>query len=196
MIERFSTLDKLIPYIDMPVQHGSEKMLKDMRRGLGPDGIRRRIDNLRDHNPDMAIRTSIIVGFPGETDKEFKELLDFIEEIKFDRLGVFTYSEEEGTHGANALEDDVPREVKDERYEQVMLRQQGINFKKNKELIGSTQRVLIDISKSEGLSLGRTYRDSPEIDNYVKINKGVEPGRFYNVKITGALEYDLIGEVA
>ena len=195
MIERFSSLDRLIPYIDMPVQHGSEKMLKDMRRGLGPDGIRRRIDSLRDHNPDMAIRTSIIVGFPGETDKEFKELLDFIEEIQFDRLGVFTYSEEEGTHGANALEDDVPKEVKDERYNQVMMLQQKINLKKNKELIGSTQRVLVDISKSDGLSLGRTYRDSPEIDNYVKINKRIEPGTFCDVKITDAMEYDLIGEV-
>jgi ribosomal protein S12 methylthiotransferase len=195
MIERFSTLERLIPYIDMPVQHGSEKMLKDMRRGLGSDGIRRRIDSLRERNPDMAIRTSIIVGFPGETDKEFKELLDFMEEIKFDRLGVFTYSEEEGTHGANALKDDVPKELKNERYEQVMLLQQGINFKKNKELIGTTQRVLVDISKSNGLSLGRTYRDSPEIDNYVKINQKIEPGTFCDVKITDAMEYDLIGEI-
>ncbi len=195
MIERFSSLDRLIPYIDMPVQHGSEKMLKDMRRGLGPDGIRRRIDSLREHNPDMAIRTSIIVGFPGETDKEFNELLDFIKEVQFDRLGVFTYSEEEGTHGANALEDNVPKEVKNDRYEEVMMLQQGINFKKNKDLIGTTQRVLIDISKSDNFSLGRTYRDSPEIDNYVKINQKIEPGTFCDVRITDAMEYDLIGEV-
>jgi ribosomal protein S12 methylthiotransferase len=195
MIERFSTLERLIPYIDMPVQHGSEKMLKDMRRGLGPDGIRRRIDNLRECNSDMAIRTSIIVGFPGETDKEFKELLDFIEEVEFDRLGVFTYSEEEGTHGADVFEDNVPKEVKNERHEQVMMLQQGINFRKNKELIGTTQRVLIDISKSDELSIGRTYRDSPEIDNYVKINQGIAPGIFCDVKITDAMEYDLVGEV-
>ena len=195
MIERFSTLERLIPYIDMPVQHGSEKMLKDMRRGLGPDGIRRRIDNLRECNSDMAIRTSIIVGFPGETDKEFKELLDFIEEIEFDRLGVFTYSEEEGTHGADVFEDNVPKEVKNERHEQVMMLQQGINFRKNKELIGTTQRVLVDISKSDELSIGRTYRDSPEIDNYVKINQSIAPGTFCDVKITGAMEYDLVGEV-
>ena len=195
MIERFSTLERLIPYIDMPVQHGSEKMLKDMRRGLGPDGIRRRIDNLRECNSDMAIRTSIIVGFPGETDKEFKELLDFIEEVEFDRLGVFTYSEEEGTHGADVFEDNVPKEVKNERHEQVMMLQQGINFRKNKELIGTTQRVLIDISKSDELSIGRTYRDSPEIDNYVKINQSIAPGTFCDVKITDAMEYDLVGEV-
>ena len=195
MIERFSTLERLIPYIDMPVQHGSEKMLKDMRRGLGPDGIRRRIDNLRECNSDMAIRTSIIVGFPGETDKEFQELLDFIEEVEFDRLGVFTYSEEEGTHGADVFEDNVPKEVKNERHEQVMMLQQGINFRKNKELIGTTQRVLIDISKSDELSIGRTYRDSPEIDNYVKINQSIAPGTFCDVKITDAMEYDLVGEV-
>ena len=195
MIERFSTLERLIPYIDMPVQHGSEKMLKDMRRGLGPDGIRRRIDNLRECNSDMAIRTSIIVGFPGETDKEFKELLDFIQDVEFDRLGVFTYSEEEGTHGANVFEDNVPKEVKNERYEQVMMLQQAINFRKNKELIGTTQRVLVDICKSDNLSLGRTYRDSPEIDNYVKINQRIAPGTFCDVKITDAMEYDLVGEV-
>ena len=188
MIERFSTLERLIPYIDMPVQHGSEKMLKDMRRGLGPDGIRRRIDNLRECNSDMAIRTSIIVGFPGETDKEFKELLDFIQDVEFDRLGVFTYSEEEGTHGANVFEDNVPKEVKNERYEQVMMLQQAINFRKNKELIGTTQRVLVDICKSDNLSLGRTYRDSPEIDNYVKINQRIAPGTFCDVKITDAME--------
>ena len=108
---------------------------------------------------------------------------------------MFTYSEEEGTHGANVFEDNVPKEVKNERYEQVMMLQQAINFRKNKELIGTTQRVLVDICKSDNLSLGRTYRDSPEIDNYVKIKGSVEPGMFYNVKITDALEYDLIGEV-
>ena len=195
MIKRYSSLNRLIPYIDMPVQHGSAKMLKDMRRGLGPDGIKKRIDNLRNANPDIAIRTSIIVGFPGEGDKEFKELLDFIEEVQFDRLGVFTYSEEEGTHGAEVFEDVIPAEVKDQRKEQVMMLQQDINYKKNKDLVGTTQKVLVDIANEQGTSLGRTYRDSPEIDNYVKIKGKVQPGEFYNVKITDAMEYDLIGEV-
>ena len=195
MIKKFSHLDKLIPYIDMPIQHGSEKMLKAMKRGLGPDGIRKRIDWLRNENSNIAIRTSIIVGFPGETDLEFKELLDFIEDIEFDRLGVFTYSEEEGTHGAAFLNDDVPKDVKNDRYDQVMLIQQAINLRKNKELVGSTQKVLVDICKSDNFSLGRTYRDSPEIDNYVKINSKVAPGTFCDVKITGAQEYDLIGEL-
>ncbi len=195
MIKRYSSLNRLIPYIDMPVQHGSAKMLKDMRRGLGPDGIKKRIDNLRNANPDIAIRTSIIVGFPGEGDKEFKELLDFIEEVQFDRLGVFTYSEEEGTHGAEVFEDVIPAEVKDQRKEQVMMLQQDINYKKNKDLVGTTQKVIVDIANEQGNSLGRTYRDSPEIDNYVKIKGKVQPGEFYNVKITDAMEYDLIGEV-
>ena len=195
MIKRYSSLNRLIPYIDMPVQHGSAKMLKDMRRGLGPDGIKKRIDNLRNANPDIAIRTSMIVGFPGEGDKEFKELLDFIEEVQFDRLGVFTYSEEEGTHGAEVFEDIIPAEVKDQRKEQVMMLQQDINYKKNKDLVGTTQKVLVDIANEQGTSLGRTYRDSPEIDNYVKIKGKVQPGEFYNVKITDAMEYDLIGEV-
>ncbi len=195
MIKRYETLDRLIPYIDMPVQHGSAKVLKDMRRGLGPDGIKKRIDSLREINPDIAIRTSMIVGFPGEGDKEFSELLQFIQEVEFDRLGVFTYSEEEGTHGAEVFKDDIPPEVKDERKEQVMMLQQSINHKKNKNLVGSIQRVLVDICNEQGMSLGRTYRDSPEIDNYVKIKGSVEPGMFYDVIITDALEYDLIGEV-
>ena len=195
MIKRYSCLNRLIPYIDMPVQHGSAKMLKDMRRGLGPDGIKKRIDNLRNANPHIAIRTSMIVGFPGEGDKEFKELLDFIEEVQFDRLGVFTYSEEEGTHGAEVFEDVIPAEVKDQRKEQVMMLQQNINYRKNKNLVGTTQKVLVDIANEQGTSLGRTYRDSPEIDNYVKIKGKVQPGEFYNVKITDAMEYDLIGEI-
>ena len=195
MIERFKTLDRLIPYIDMPVQHGSKKILADMRRGLDPDGIKRKIDKLRSIQPGISIRTSIIVGFPGEGDKEFQSLIDFIEDVKFDRLGVFTYSEEEGTHGAKVFKDDVPKDIKNQRKEEIMLIQQKINHNKNKELIGSTQKVLVDHCNSEGVSLGRTYRDSPEIDNYVKINQKLEQGAFYDVKITEALEYDLIGKI-
>jgi ribosomal protein S12 methylthiotransferase len=102
MIHRFDSLDKLVPYIDMPIQHGSDTVLKRMRRGLNSDGIRNRINSLRDINPDIALRTGIIVGFPGETDDEFNELYEFVEEMQFDRLGVFTYSEEEGTYGATS----------------------------------------------------------------------------------------------
>ena len=194
MIESFKSLDKLIPYIDMPIQHGSDKMIKIMKRGLKSDGIKKKINSLRNANDQIAIRTSIIVGHPGETDKEFNELLDFISDIQFDRLGVFQYSHEENTFAADTMIDEVPKEVKQERYDQVMALQQAINYKKNKDLINSTQKVLIDISK-DNFSLGRTFRDSPTIDNYVKINKNLKIGEFYNVKITDAMEYDLIGKV-
>ena len=196
VIKRFSTLNKLVPYIDMPTQHGSDKILKDMRRGLDSSGIKKRIDALRSANNEISIRTSIIVGFPGETDKEFQELYDFIEEIKFDRLGVFQYSEEEGTHGAKAFNDDVPKKVKQERYETIMMLQQKINYKKNIDRIGSVEKILIDIvDDNEGWSLGRSYRDAPEIDNYVKINQKLETGKIYNVKIEEAYEYDVLGSV-
>lgn len=195
VISSFGSLEKLLPYIDMPIQHGSDRMLKSMRRGLGRDGIMRRINLLRETIEDIAIRTSIIVGFPGESDEDFKDLLSFIEEAQFDRLGVFRYSEEEGTYGADHLNDDIPAEVKEDRYNEVMLLQQKINHQKNIDLIGSIQKVLIDVVNDNDCSIGRTYRDSPEIDNYVTINSALETGSFYNVKITKANEYDLVGEV-
>ena len=193
MIQRFSDLEKLVPYIDMPVQHGSDRMLKNMRRGLGSAGIRKRIDALRSINPDISIRTSMIVGFPGETDEDFKELYKFVEEVEFDRLGVFTYSEEEGTHGAN-LEDDVPGEVKTNRMDEIMLLQQEINLKKNQSLIGSTEKVLIDLQSEDGASIGRSYRDAPQVDNFIRVDELLPVGEFVDVKITEAFEYDVKGE--
>jgi len=190
MIQRFGQLEKLVPYIDMPVQHGSDKMLKDMRRGLLSGGIRKRIDDLRKVNPDISIRTSIIVGFPGERDSEFKELYDMVEEIEFDRLGVFTYSEEEGTHGAS-LKDDVPPEVKTDRMDAIMLLQQGLNLKKNQNLIGNTEKILIDMQSEDGTSIGRSYRDAPEVDNFIRVDEKLNIGKFYDVEITDAFEYDL-----
>jgi len=195
VIKRFSILNKLVPYIDLPTQHGSDKILKDMRRGLDSFGIKQRIDALRNANEKISIRTSVIVGFPGETDKEFKELCDFVEEVKFDRLGVFQYSEEEGTHGAKVFNDDVPKKIKKERYEIIMMLQQKINYKKNIDRIGSVEKILIDIADDEGWSLGRSYRDAPEIDNYVKINQKLETGKIYDVKIEEAYEYDVLGSV-
>jgi ribosomal protein S12 methylthiotransferase len=190
MIQRFGQLEKLVPYIDMPVQHGSDKMLKDMRRGLMSSGIRKRIDDLRKVKPDISLRTSIIVGFPGERDSEFKELYDMVEEIEFDRLGVFTYSEEEGTHGAS-LKDDVPPEVKTDRMDAIMLLQQGLNLKKNQNLIGNTEKILIDMQSEDGTSIGRSYRDAPEVDNFIRVDEKLNIGKFYDVEITDAFEYDL-----
>ena len=193
MIERFEKLAKLVQYIDMPVQHGSDKVLKDMRRGLNSDGIRKRIESLRNTCTEIAIRTSIIVGFPGETDEDFKQLYDFVEEVEFDRLGVFTYSEEEGTHGAS-LKDDLPMEIKTERMDAIMMLQQDINLKKNQALVGKNERVLIDSHSENGTSIGRSYRDAPEVDNFIRINEKLNIGEFYDIEITAASEYELIGE--
>ena len=195
VIKRYSRLNTLIPYIDMPTQHGSDKILKDMRRGLDSNGIKKRINDLRKTNKNMSIRTTVIVGFPGEGDKEFQELYDFVNEVKFDRLGVFQYSEEEGTHGAEAFKDDVPKSVKQERYDAIMMLQQKINFSKNKERVGKKEKILIDINNDDGWSLGRSYRDAPEVDNYVKINKKLLIGSMHDVMIKKAYEYDVEGEV-
>ena len=132
MITAFASFKKVIPYIDMPVQHGSDRMLKLMRRGLKSSGIKKRIESLRKVNPNIALRTSIIVGFPGETDEDFQDLMNMIQEIKFDRLGVFTYSEEEGTIAAKDFEDNIPRHVKEERLDAVMMAQQAISLKKSR----------------------------------------------------------------
>tara|TARA_B100001540_G_scaffold77199_1_gene69601 strand:+ start:118 stop:1413 length:1296 start_codon:yes stop_codon:yes gene_type:complete len=196
MIERFSHLEKLIPYIDMPTQHGSDHMLKKMKRGLNSAGIKNRIDLLRKANDNMSIRTSIIVGFPGETDKDFKELLKFAEDVQFDRLGVFQYSEEEGTSAAIDYKDDIPKQVKQERFDELMMLQQKINYNKNKLRVNCVEDILIDVvNEEEGWSLGRSYRDAPEIDNYVKVNKVLDIGSFYKVKIRKAYEYDVLGEL-
>jgi len=195
MIKKFGELEKLIPYIDMPTQHGSDLMLKNMKRGLNSDGIKRRISKLRKINSSISIRTSIIVGFPNETEKDFIDLCDFINDVQFDRLGVFKYSEEEGTSAANDYVDNIPSEIKQERYDELMMLQQKINFKKNIDRIGSVEKVLVDVVSDEGWSLARSYRDAPEIDNYVKVNEKLIKGNFYNVKIKEAFEYDVIGEV-
>ncbi len=194
MIKLYSYSEKLLPYIDMPVQHASDKILKKMRRGLNSDGIRSRIDNLRDANPNIVIRSTMIVGFPDETEDDFQKLYDFVDEVQFDRLGLFTYSEEPGTYGGENYKDNIPLEVKTERMDAIMMLQQEINMQKNKKLIGSTQKVLIDKYFEEGWTLGRTYRDSPEVDNYVRINEKLNIGEFYNIEIKDATAYELIGK--
>ena len=195
MIEAYSKFKRVVPYIDMPVQHGSDRMLKLMRRGLKSEGIKKRILALREAQPEIAIRTSIIVGFPGETDDDFQQLMDFIEEVQFDRLGVFTYSEEDGTYAAAEMKDDIPRRVKEERLDAVMLAQQQINLQKNESLIGITDKVIVDKMTDDGWAIARSFRDAPEIDNYVRINSNCKAGEFYNVKYTKAFEYDLYAEV-
>lgn len=135
--------DRVCNYLDMPIQHASDKMLKSMRRGLNQEGIRKRIAKLRSANPGIVLRTTLIVGYPGETEDEFNDLYDFVKEIRFDRLGVFTYSEEEGTLAAS-LEDNVTPELKDERKGIILDLQAGISAEKNQEFIGQTLKVLVD----------------------------------------------------
>ena len=196
VISSYQNFSKVIPYIDMPVQHGSDRILKRMRRGLNSTGIKKRIDMLRSINPDISIRTSIIVGYPSETDEDFRLLCNFIDEVQFDRLGVFIYSEEEGTFAAMNEKDDVPRRIKEERFDMIMSNQQSINYNKNKELVNTVDRVVIDkSSKLENWSIGRSYRDSPEIDNYVKVNAYIPEGNFCKVKYINAFEYDLEAEL-
>ena len=195
MIERYGSLNKLIPYIDMPTQHGSDSMLKMMKRGLKSNGIKNRVELLRKINPDISIRTSMIVGFPNETDRDFRELCDFVQDVQFDRLGVFKYSEEDGTSAERDYQDNVPAHVKQQRYDELMLIQQKINYNKNQERIGKIETVLVDVVSEEGWSLARSYKDAPEIDNYVKINLKLKKGVFYNVLIKEAFEYDVVGEV-
>ena len=191
IIDAMAEAKHVCRYLDMPIQHGADNILKSMRRGLGQDGIRDRIQRLRQAIPDIRIRTTLIVGYPGETDDEFKQMHDFIEEIEFDRLGVFTYSEEEGTL-AEALDDDVPADVKNERKAQIMDLQATISAEKNDAMLGVTYKVLVD-KTGDTVSVGRTEFDSPEIDNIVHIKGSVEKGQFVDVKIDSANEFELIG---
>ena len=195
IIQCFKSLDKLIPYIDIPIQHASDTVLKNMRRGLKIEGIRKKIDELKNIDSNIAIRTSLIVGFPNESDRDFRELYDFIDEVKFDRVGVFTYSEEEGTYGQKEYEDNVPSEIKKERLDELMKLQMDINLNKNKNLINTNQRVIVDTHTQEGFSIGRTFRDSPEIDNSVVFKSKLSIGEFYNAKIIDASHYSLTGEI-
>ena len=188
--------DNICNYLDIPLQHGSTKMLKAMRRGITREKTEALIADMRAEVPGIAIRTTLISGYPGETEEDFQEMYDWVERSRFDRLGIFTYSHEENTHAFN-VEDDVPEEVKKERADMIMELQSGISYELNQEKIGRTYKVLFD--KVEGdYFIGRTEFDSPEVDNEVlvkKENEYVRLGDFAEVKITSADHYDLYGEV-
>jgi len=186
--------DKVCNYIDIPLQHISDKLLKSMRRGITADKTRDLIKTFRKQIPGIAIRTTLILGYPGETNEDFELLKKFITDVQFDRLGVFQYSHEENTH-AFQLTDDVPESVKEERVEEIMELQRGISGKLNQLKIGSTQKVLIDRLEGD-YYIGRTEHDSPEVDNEVMINANgqyTRVGDFANIRITAAEDYDLIG---
>jgi ribosomal protein S12 methylthiotransferase len=182
-------------YMDMPIQHVSDPVLKSMRRGITRRALLELIGKIRAAVPGIALRTTLIVGYPNEGEKEFQELLDFVEEVEFERLGVFAYSQEEDTTG-HLLGDPIPLEVKQERIERVVELQRSISARKNEALIGTVERVFVE-SLSSGEYICRTFRDAPEVDGSIYITSTVElkPGDFVDVEITDAAEYDLFGEV-
>ena len=194
LIEVMATEPKICHYIDIPIQHASDKVLKEMRRRSTGKSLRNTISRLRKAIPDIAIRTTLIVGFPGETDEDFDDLMDFVLEMRFQRLGVFAYSQEEGTP-AGDREDQVPEEIKQERLDQVMRSQLEISYEHNQELIGKTLEVLIEGMDPDGSYIGRSVYDAPEIDNSVLFTsfKKHQPGDMVNVMINDAFDYDLVG---
>lgn len=196
VLEVIKNNPKVCTYMDIPLQHISDNLLKSMRRGTTMDKTKNLIKKFRKDVPGISIRTSLIVGYPGETDKEFQELLDFVRESKFDRLGVFTYSHEENT-SAHKLEDNVPEEVKHQRAEEVMDLQSSISYDLNQKRIGQTYKVLFD-RKEGDYYIGRTEFDSPDVDNEVIVNAKdfyLKIGDFADIKIIKADHYDLYGEV-
>ena len=191
IIDALAESKNFCDYLDIPIQHGSDRILKSMRRGLGQEGIRKKINDLRKMIPNIRIRTTLIVGYPNETENDFKELYDFIDEMQFDRLGVFTYSEEEGTL-AEKLDDNVPNELKNERKSIIMDLQANISAEKNEKMIGKTYKVLVD-ECGDTVSVARTEYDSPEIDNIVHIKSPIQKGKFVNIKVDSSNEFELIG---
>jgi ribosomal protein S12 methylthiotransferase len=185
-------------YLDMPLQHGADQVLKNMRRGITREKTAKLLADIRSRVPNIAIRTTLICGFPGETEEDHQEMLDWVAESRFDRLGCFTYSHEEDTHAYN-MEDDVPEDVKRRRVEEVMALQAGISAELNAAKVGKTFRVLFDRNDA-GVFIGRTQFDSPDVDCEVRVEAGedtyVRLGDFADVIIESATEFDLFGRLA
>jgi ribosomal protein S12 methylthiotransferase len=187
--------DNICNYIDIPLQHISDSMLKSMRRGTTEKRTNELLQKFREEVPEMAIRTTLIAGYPGETEEDFQRMEDWVREQRFDRLGIFTYSHEENTHAYN-LEDDVPEDIKNQRANRIMDIQSEISFQLNQEKVGKTFRVLFDRVEGDHF-VGRTEFDSPEVDNEVLVPKSdyVRLGDFANVKVNRAEHFDLFGEI-
>ena len=196
LIEEFKHNDKLIKYVDMPLQHISDNVLKSMNRKTSKDHIIKTLKSLRESVDGIVIRTTFIVGFPGETEEDFKELINFVKDIKFDKLGVFEYSKEEGT-SASLLDNQIPDEIKENRKNQIMSIQNEISSEILSEKINENLEVLIEEKIDENNYVGRTYMDAPEIDGvtYITSDKNLNIGDFVNVKIIDSLDYDLVGEL-
>lgn len=197
LIQTIRDEEKICNYIDMPIQHCSDAILKKMGRRTNKQEIKDIVGKLRREIPDIVIRTTLITGFPGETEEDFEELMDFVDEMEFDRLGVFAYSPEEGT-GAALMKEQIDEDIKEDRRCEIMELQQDIAFEKSQEKIGQEMLVIIEGKVAdENAYIGRTYMDTPNIDGYVFVHTGeaLMTGDFAKVKITGASEYDLIGEL-
>jgi len=199
LIEVMASKAQILPYLDIPLQHADPQTLKRMRRPSNIDKVRKTLKKMRQSLPDLTLRTTFIVGYPGETESEFQTLLDFICEIRFDRIGAFTFSFEKGTP-SEPLGDPLPKEVKDERLDRLMTLQQRISLEKNKSLLGSTLDVLIEGQgeiggTGESIAIGRSYRDAPEIDGMVFVEGQPAIGEIIPVRITGAMPYDLTGKI-
>jgi ribosomal protein S12 methylthiotransferase len=189
LIEVMSTRKQVLPYLDMPLQHAHPKTLYRMKRPSNIEWVHRTLGKMRASILNLAIRTTFIVGYPGETEEEFQALIDFVKEIRFDRVGTFQFSFEPGTT-SEPLGDPVPSEIKQERYERLMELQQSISLQVNQSYVGKTLDVLIE-GYNDGISIGRSYRDAPEIDGMVLVESKEKVGEIVPVKITGAMAYDL-----
>ena len=191
LIEVMATRKQILPYLDMPLQHAHPKTLYRMKRPSNIDWVHKTLAKMRAAIPELAIRTTFIVGYPGETDEEFQALYDFVKDIRFDRAGAFEFSFEPGTTSA-PLGDPVPASVKLERFERLMELQQPISLQVNQSYVGKTLDVLVE-GFNDGIAVGRSYRDAPEVDGYVLIEGQAEVGDIVPVRITGAMTYDLTG---
>lgn len=194
MIDVMASRPQILPYLDIPLQHADPMALRRMKRPANMDWVHRTLAKMRERIDNLAIRTTFIVGYPGETEEEFQALLDFIEETRFDRVGAFQFSFEPGTT-SEPLGDPVPAEVKDERWGRLMEMQQKISLQINQSFVGKTLDVLIE-GFDDGIAIGRSYRDAPEIDGLVFIEGEAEIGAMVPVRITGAMAYDLTGVLA
>ena len=191
LIDVMATHEQIVPYLDIPLQHADPGVLRQMRRPANIEWVYTTLENMRKKMPDLALRTTFIIGYPGETEKEFQTLLDFVEDIRFDKVGAFQFSFEPGTF-SEALGDPIPNDVKQERWERLMALQQQISLERNQALVGKTLDVLIE-GQGDGLSLGRTYRDAPEIDGLTIVEGEYPSGIMIPVRITDAMAYDLHG---
>ena len=201
VLEIMASSPKICKYLDIPLQHSADPVLRAMRRSIDGAGTRRLVEDIRRAVPGIVLRTTMMVGHPGEGEEEFDDLLAFVRDSRFERLGAFAYSEEEGTWGAQNLKDAVPESVKQERLDELMELQASISLRYNESRIGSVERVLIDTcSPEEGTCTGRTSREAPEVDGEVTVVCPGErplpgPGSFVDVRVTGADEYDLTAEL-